>query len=322
MRALGTIPRRPRSEPMPVLSLDREVSSGKPAYVSGWLSSRRRISLTSTVLMGCYLIPAPPSHAQDLGEAARQEHTRKENHGKRSKHVYTEEDLKRRNILTPEDRARFEARRNTPDPLNAQKSAPAPSDSSQPSQPSLGEVARQNRRQKQERQAQEAAKLPYAMSTAPLATPAAPTRPLAPPPPVRIAPKPRNPFRAMQPVPRPTSPGLAAVVLQRGDSLWKLAERNLGQGARWRELLSLNPSIVDPDRVTAGSRIYVPLQAPAPRRPLRIRIQKGDTLWQIAQTQYGRGTAWRCIALANPWIGDPNFIREGQELLLPATCIP
>src|SRR3989449_4434534 len=117
-------------------------------------------------------------------------------------------------------------------------------------------------------------------------------RPLAPPPPVRIAPKPRNPFRAMQPVPRPTSPGLAAVVLQRGDSLWKLAERNLGQGARWRELLSLNPSIVDPDRVTAGSRIYVPLQAPAPRRPLRIRIQKGDTLWQIAQTQYGRGTAW------------------------------
>ena len=277
MRALGTIPRRPRSEPMPVLSLDREVSSGKPAYVSGWLSSRRRISLTSTVLMGCYLIPAPPSHAQDLGEAARQEHTRKENHGKSSKHVYTEEDLKRRNILTPEDRARFEARRNTPDPLNAQKSAPAP---------------------------------------------AAPTRPLAPPPPVRIAPKPRNPFRAMQPVPRPTSPGLAAVVLQRGDSLWKLAERNLGQGARWRELLSLNPSIVDPDRVTAGSRIYVPLQAPAPRRPLRIRIQKGDTLWQIAQTQYGRGTAWRCIALANPWIGDPNFIREGQELLLPATCIP
>jgi len=307
---------------MPVLSLDWEVSSGKPAYVSGRLSSRRRIYLTSSLLLSCYLIPAPSSHAQDLGETARQDRTRKENHGKRSKHVYTEEDLKRRSILTPEDRARFEARRNTPDPLNAQKSSPAPSDSSRPTQPSLGEVARQNRRQKQERQAQEAAKLPYTMSTAPLASPAAPTRPLPPPPSVRIAPKPRNPFCAMQPVPRPTSPGLAVVVLQRGDSLWKLAERNLGQGARWRELVSLNPSIVDPDRVMAGSRIYVPLQASAARQPSRMRIQKGDTLWQIAQAQYGRGTAWRCIALANPWIGDPNFIREEQELLLPATCIP
>ncbi len=307
---------------MPVLSLDREVSSGKPAFVWGRLSSGRRICLTSAVLLSCYLIPPPPSHAQDLGETARQDRTRKENHGKRSKHVYTEEDLKRRSILTPEDRARFEARRNTPDPLNAQKSSPAPSDSSRPTQPSLGEVARQNRRQKQERQAQEAAKLPYTMSTAPLASPAAPTRPLPPPPSVRIAPKPRNPFRAMQPVPRPTSPGLAVVVLQRGDSLWKLAERNLGQGARWRELLSLNPSIVDPDRVMAGSRIYVPLQASVPRHPLRMRIQKGDTLWQIAQAQYGRGAAWRCIALANPWIGDPNFIREGRELLLPASCIP
>src|SRR5436309_5561800 len=127
------------------------------------------------------------------------------------------------------------------------------------------------------------------MSTAPLASPAAPTRPLPPPPPVRIAPKQRNPFRAMQPVPRPTSPGLAVVVLQPGDSLWKLAERNLGQGARWRELLSLNPSIVDPDRVMAGSRIYVPLLASTPRRPSRIRIQKGDTLWQIAQAEYARG---------------------------------
>src|SRR5215467_3840118 len=39
---------------------------------------------------------------QSVAEAARQERARKENRQKKSKHVYTAEDLKRDHILTPE----------------------------------------------------------------------------------------------------------------------------------------------------------------------------------------------------------------------------
>src|SRR5437867_12927751 len=64
---------------------------------------------------------------QSVAEAARQERTRKENQQKKSKRVYTAEDLKREHILTPEDRAQLDARKNqqpvapphTPQPQDA-----------------------------------------------------------------------------------------------------------------------------------------------------------------------------------------------------------
>src|SRR5215472_16976661 len=56
---------------------------------------------------------------QSVAEAARQQRVRKENQQKKSKHVYTAEDLRRDHILTPEDRAQLEARKNQ------QLSAPA-----------------------------------------------------------------------------------------------------------------------------------------------------------------------------------------------------
>ena len=50
--------------------------------------------------------------AQDVADAARQERARKEAQQKKPRHVYTEDDLKRAQILTPEDRAALEAKRN------------------------------------------------------------------------------------------------------------------------------------------------------------------------------------------------------------------
>src|SRR5215467_6190505 len=76
--------------------------------------------------------PAPKDQAQDqtqnqkdqsVAEAARQERARKESQQKKSKHVYTADDLKRDHILTPEDRAQLEARKNQqpPAPTNTQQ---------------------------------------------------------------------------------------------------------------------------------------------------------------------------------------------------------
>jgi nucleoid-associated protein YgaU len=113
------------------------------------------------------------------------------------------------------------------------------------------------------------------------------------------------------------------LTVQRGDSLWKLAQQTLGRGSRWHELLAANPGIVDPTQLAAGTKIVVPNDASTLKglKPnTKIAVEKGDTLTKIARSQYRRATAWRCIVQANPEITDPNRIYEGQQLLLPFNC--
>jgi nucleoid-associated protein YgaU len=122
----------------------------------------------------------------------------------------------------------------------------------------------------------------------------------------------------------PLSP-LHIVTVQPGDSLWKLAQQNLGRGSRWPELLAANPGIVDPTRLAAGTHIVVPTETsslPHVKSDAKVAVQKGDTLTKIAQSQYGRAAAWSCIAQANPQIVDADRIYEGQQLLLPFACNP
>jgi nucleoid-associated protein YgaU len=119
----------------------------------------------------------------------------------------------------------------------------------------------------------------------------------------------------------PSSPHM--VTVQPGDSLWKLAQQNLGRGSRWQELRAANPGIVDPTRLAAGTQIVVPAQTSTlktVKAETKIAVQKGDTLSAIARANYGRAAAWRCIAQANPEIADANRIYEGEQLLLPFEC--
>jgi nucleoid-associated protein YgaU len=119
----------------------------------------------------------------------------------------------------------------------------------------------------------------------------------------------------------PAAPAkLNVVVVKPGDSLWKLAEENLGKGLRWRDILAVNPAIVDANRIEAGSQIFLPSIASSFRTATKIIVHKGDTLTSIAQAQFGRASYWSCIAHANPSVQDANLIYEGQLLLLPAQC--
>src|SRR5882762_2147760 len=70
------------------------------------------LSIPGILLFSCAILVTTECHAQDLADAAKQERARQESQRKNSKHVYTEEDLKRAQILTPEDRAQFGARKN------------------------------------------------------------------------------------------------------------------------------------------------------------------------------------------------------------------
>jgi nucleoid-associated protein YgaU len=113
------------------------------------------------------------------------------------------------------------------------------------------------------------------------------------------------------------------LTVQRGDSLWRLAQQLLGRGSRWQELLAANPGIVNPKRLEAGTQIVVPSETATlkiTKSDSKVAVQKGDTLSAIARANYGRAAAWRCIAHANPQIADANRIYEGQQLLLPFKC--
>jgi nucleoid-associated protein YgaU len=290
-------------------------------------------------MLSCLLFGITNCNAQDVAEAARQERARKENQQKPPKHVYTEEDLRRARILTPEDSEKLQAKKKGQTLPAAEKPPEAIDAQSAPAQLPLGDIARQYRKQKQARQPQQSAEFHLPFSNPPLAAPIRPLPPLHPhlpsnrkdpflrPPLHRpaismTAPALIAPSRPSVPMSHPSSPILYSVTVQRGDSLWKLAQQNLGRGSRWRELLAVNPGIENPHRIAAGAQINIPTRSSVSRTALKISVRKGDTLWKIAQTTFGRGALWPCIARANPLLRDANQIDVGQELIVPGRCGP
>lgn len=151
---------------------------------------------------------------------------------------------------------------------------------------------------------------------------ATPVQPVAP----AVTVQPAQPTRA----PSATIATQHTVSIRPGDSLWKLAQQNLGRGNRWSELLAVNPSIANPNQIRAGAQLNLPDVAVSPAVRLgaktntvaTIKVRKGDTLWALAKSHLGRSSAWPCLAAANTSLGDPNRIYENQELLLPVSCQP
>ncbi len=144
-----------------------------------------------------------------------------------------------------------------------------------------------------------------------------------------------------------------AYVVRASDTLSEIAERELGTQRRWTEILALNPGI-SPTQLRAGQKIALPAKANAAKagaapaasgppkealatpvvaksapkpassekrpppagKPRTYRVQKGDSLWRIADRALGDGGRWKEIVALNPKI-DPDRLVAGQELVLP-----
>jgi nucleoid-associated protein YgaU len=176
--------------------------------------------------------------------------------------------------------------------------------------------------------------VPSAQPAAPVAPketvrPVQPRRPLlsSPAAPSLVAPKVATPSLAT-PAPAAPAPSVAGTVrVQPGDSLWKLALQHFGRGSAWPQILAANPNIADPNQLHIGASLKLPAvlathAAPkTPGSPLRtIKVQKGDTLWALANSYFGHSSNWPCLAAANPSLASPDLIFAGQELSVPSAC--
>ncbi len=101
--------------------------------------------------------------------------------------------------------------------------------------------------------------------------------------------------------------------IEAGDSLWKIAEDAYGDGYAWTKIYEQNKETIgdNPSMLVKGMKISLPKLEPA--EPVEYTIQKGDTMWDVAQDLCGDGFQWQQIATANE-IQNPRLIEPGLKL--------
>lgn len=133
-----------------------------------------------------------------------------------------------------------------------------------------------------------------------------------------------------QATPAPARPATIKHVVERGETLWSLAEQHLGEGSRYRELAELNRDVLGPDPgfLSVGEVLQIPV---TPQTGVdhaeshRVTVQRGDTLSEIAEEELGDAAKYPEIFEASKdtvqpggrHLSDPDLILPGWELSIP-----
>lgn len=119
------------------------------------------------------------------------------------------------------------------------------------------------------------------------------------------------------------------VTVQKGENLWKIAEKQYGSGYNWVDIAKEN-NLRNAGQIEVGQELKLPKVAvkviesqlakttkaePATIAGDTYTVVKGDHLWSIAVRAYGDGYKWVEIAKANN-IAHPNYIEVGQVIKL------
>jgi len=139
--------------------------------------------------------------------------------------------------------------------------------------------------------------------------------------PIRL---PGKPSVLPPPPPGRANEGDARVVrVRRGETLQKIALRELGAASRWRTLLDWNPG-VDPKKLQPGTDLRIPARSrepsAAPAAPtVRLHeVAPDDTLQSIAEKYYGDRARWIDLLEANrDRMSAPANLRAGMKIKVP-----
>jgi nucleoid-associated protein YgaU len=139
--------------------------------------------------------------------------------------------------------------------------------------------------------------------------------------------------------PAATAPGTAPVAgpgertytIKSNDSLYGIAKRELGSGARWKEIQGLNPGL-DHNDLKVGKVIKLPAASgtattggtasgaeAAPGAGRTHTVAKGETLADISKKYFGTAKRWKEFVSANPGVS-PEGLKVGQKLNIPESA--
>jgi nucleoid-associated protein YgaU len=107
-------------------------------------------------------------------------------------------------------------------------------------------------------------------------------------------------------------------VVKKGDSLWKIAERELGSGYKWVELAKTN-NLKNVGVLIVGQKLTLTEKTNSQAFDnSTYKVVKGDSLWKIAVTKYGDGFQWTKIWNLNKnKLNNPGKLEIGMTLTLP-----
>lgn len=117
--------------------------------------------------------------------------------------------------------------------------------------------------------------------------------------------------------------------VEKGDTLWAIAENAYGSGYNWTDIKTANNLKID--SIDVGQKLVLPdVATKEPTATTKIvtegdideisgdsyTVEDGDTLWNISVRAYGDGYQWVKVAQENN-LDNPNVIHVGNVLTLP-----
>lgn len=103
----------------------------------------------------------------------------------------------------------------------------------------------------------------------------------------------------------------------KGDTLWKIAEKYLGDGGKYREIMTLNS--LTSTTIHAGLVLAIPGTSASANAAATsthtYTVKKGDSLWKIAQSLLGNGARYKEIMQLSGI--SSTTIHAGQVLTVP-----
>lgn len=122
-------------------------------------------------------------------------------------------------------------------------------------------------------------------------------------------------------------PGSRIHVSARGDTLWSLAEKYYGSGAKWKVIAEANRSMVpESNQLKAGMRVAIPpdtsqtasAQDDSQKEYRTHIVQPGDSLSKLSSKYYGAERHWKKLLEANKKsVSRPGALQVGTRLIIP-----